>query len=301
MPNEQGERSARLRRPASPGPTKVALVTGGARGIGAAIARGLVESGVRAAILDLDGEALQSCPLDVLKIQANVVRHEDCEAAVAQVRAEYGDLDVMINNAGIGMSVIREDHFDRPIRLAEIEPDHWRRFFEINCMGAFLMTRAAVPQMVAKGWGRVVNVTTSFLTMLNEGFAPYGPAKAALEAASAIWAKEFRDTGVTVNVLIPGGPTDTRMVPASAPFARSEMLPPAAMAPPACWLASPASDGVTGRRFVAGLWDAALPPEQAAAAAGAPIAWPQLASQGAVWPERRAQVGSARPHPPQLR
>jgi NAD(P)-dependent dehydrogenase (short-subunit alcohol dehydrogenase family) len=153
-------------------------------------------------------------------------------------------------------------------------------------MGAFLMMRAAVPYMVGQGWGRVVNVTTSFFTMLNEGFAPYGPAKAALEAASAIWAKEFRDTGVTVNVLIPGGPTDTRMVPASAPFARSEMIPPAAMAPPACWLASPASDGVTGQRFVAGLWDPALPPEQAAAAAGAPIAWPELTSQGMVWPRR---------------
>ena len=87
--------------------------------------------------------------------------------------------------------------------------------------------------MLEQGWGRVVNVTTSFFTMLNEGFAPYGPAKAALEAASAIWAKEFRDTGVTVNVLLPGGPTDTRMVPPSAPFARSELIPPAAMAPPA--------------------------------------------------------------------
>jgi NAD(P)-dependent dehydrogenase (short-subunit alcohol dehydrogenase family) len=204
--------------------------------------------------------------------------------AVARVRAIYGGLDVLINNAGIGMSTIREDHFAPPVRLAEITPHHWRRMFEVNCMGAFLMTRAAVPAMVAEGWGRVVNVTTSFFTMLNEGFAPYGPAKAALEAASAIWAKEFQGTGVTVNVLIPGGPTDTRMVPASAPFARSEMIPPAAMAPPAQWLASPASDGVTGRRFVAGLWDPALPPEQAAAAAGAPIAWPELTSQGRVWP-----------------
>ena len=74
------------------------------------------------------------------------------------------------------------------------------------------------------------------------------------------------------------------MVPPSAPFARSELIPPAAMAPPALWLASPASDGVTGRRFVAGLWDPALPPEQAAAAAGAPIAWPELTTQGRVWP-----------------
>jgi NAD(P)-dependent dehydrogenase (short-subunit alcohol dehydrogenase family) len=271
--------------PAVSAAAKVALVTGGARGIGGAIAEGLTAIGARVAILDLDADALEACPLDVLKIQANVARPEDCEAAVAQVHAEHGGLDILINNAGIGMGTIREDHFDRPVRLGEIEPDHWRRFFEINCMGAFLMTRAAVPHMVAAGWGRVVNVTTSFFTMLNEGFAPYGPAKAALEAASAIWAKEFQGTGVTVNVLVPGGPTDTRMVPASAPFARSEMIPPAAMAPPAQWLASAASDGVSGRRFVAGLWDPTLPPEQAATAAGAPIAWPDLTSQGRVWPD----------------
>jgi NAD(P)-dependent dehydrogenase (short-subunit alcohol dehydrogenase family) len=263
---------------------KVALVTGGARGIGAAIAGGLRAIGAKVAVLDLDGAALATCPEGVLRVQADIARAQDCEMAVARVRASYGGLDVLINNAGIGMSTIREEHFAQPVRLGEISPDHWRRMFEVNCMGAFLMTRAATPPMVARGWGRVVNVTTSFFTMLNEGFAPYGPAKAALEAASAIWAKEFEGSGVTVNVLIPGGPTDTRMVPVSAPFARSEMIPPAAMAPPAQWLASPASDGVTGRRFVAGLWDPTLPPEQAAAAAGAPIAWPELTSQGRVWP-----------------
>jgi NAD(P)-dependent dehydrogenase (short-subunit alcohol dehydrogenase family) len=265
---------------------KVALVTGGARGIGAAIALGLRTIGAKVAVLDLDDAALASCPEDVLTVQADIARAEDCAMAVERVRASCGGLDVLINNAGIGMSTIREDHFAQPVRLIEITPDHWRRMFEVNCMGAFLMMRAAVPPMVAQGWGRVVNVTTSFFTMLNEGFVPYGPAKAALEAASAIWAKEFQDTGVTVNVLIPGGPTDTRMVPTSAPFARSEMIPPAAMAPPAQWLASTASDGVTGRRFVAGLWNTALPPEEAAAAAGAPIAWPELTSQGRVWPGR---------------
>jgi NAD(P)-dependent dehydrogenase (short-subunit alcohol dehydrogenase family) len=270
--------------PASSAAGKIALVTGGARGIGAAIATGLVAAGARVSILDVDAEVLEACPLDALKIQADVARPVDCAAAVTRVRAELGGLDVLINNAGIGMAAIRDDHFDRPVRLAEIEPEHWRRFFEVNCMGAFLMTRVAVSHMVARGWGRVINVTTSFFTMLNEGFAPYGPAKAALEAASAIWAKEFQGTGVSVNVLVPGGPTDTRMVPASAPFARDRLIRPEAMAPPAQWLASPASNGVTGRRFVAGLWDPALPPEEAAAAAGAPIAWPELTGRGRVWP-----------------
>jgi len=271
--------------PAVSGSGRVALVTGGARGIGAAIAEGLRAIDARVAILDLDAAALAACPLDGLKIEADVADPLACEAAVQQVRAAYGRLDVLVNNAGLGMGLIREDHFAAPVALSEIAPEQWRRIFEVNCMGAFLMARAALPAMAARGWGRMINVTTSFFTMLNPGFAPYGPAKAALEAASAIWAREFAGQGVTVNVLIPGGPTDTRMVPASAPFARSALIPPTALAPPAQWLASPASDGVSGRRFVAGLWDPALPPEQAAEAAGAPIAWPGLADQGRVWPE----------------
>jgi NAD(P)-dependent dehydrogenase (short-subunit alcohol dehydrogenase family) len=265
---------------------KVALVTGGARGIGAAIAEGLLAIGARVAVADCDAQALAACPLDALKIEADVARADDCAAAVAATRQAHGGLDIVVNNAGIGMGLIRADHFTRPIRLDEIEPGHWRRIFEVNCMGAFLVARAALPDMLAQGWGRVINVTTSFFTMLNEGFAPYGPAKAALEAASAIWAKEFRDSGVGVNVLIPGGPTDTRMVPASAPFGREQLIPPRVLAAPAQWLASPASDGVTGRRFVAALWDPALPPEQAAAQAGAPIGWPELTLKGRVWPGR---------------
>jgi NAD(P)-dependent dehydrogenase (short-subunit alcohol dehydrogenase family) len=264
---------------------RVALVTGGARGIGAAIAQGLRAIGAEVAVIDRDRDALDACGLDALKLQGDVSRPADCAAAVERVRAAYGRLDILVNNAGLGMGLIREDHFARPVTLAEITPEQWRRMFEVNCMGAFLLARIALPAMAAHGWGRMINVTTSFFTMLNQGFAPYGPAKAALEAASAIWAKEFAGTGVTVNVLIPGGPTDTRMVPPSAPFARSALIPPSALAPPAQWLVSVAADGITGRRFTAGLWDPALPPAQAAARAGAPIAWPDLVDQGRVWPD----------------
>jgi len=266
---------------------KVALVTGGARGIGAAIAQGLHDVGARVAVLDCDTDALEAADLDALKIHADIARAEDCLAAVARTREIHGSLDILVNNAGLGMGLIREDHFSSPVRMDEIAPEHWRRMFDVNCMGSFLMARAALPAMVARGWGRMINVTTSFYTMLNEGFAPYGPAKAALEAASAGWAKEFEGCGVTVNVLVPGGPTDTRMVPASAPYARADMIPPVALALPARWLASPASDGVTGRRVVAGLWDPALPPEQAMVLASAPIAWPDLMMQGRVWPREQ--------------
>jgi 3-oxoacyl-[acyl-carrier protein] reductase len=82
-------------------------VTGGARGIGAAIAGGLRAIGAKVAVLDLDAEALATCPADVLGIQADIARPEDCEIAVARVRAAFGGLDVLINNAGIGMGAIR--------------------------------------------------------------------------------------------------------------------------------------------------------------------------------------------------
>jgi NAD(P)-dependent dehydrogenase (short-subunit alcohol dehydrogenase family) len=202
---------------------------------------------------------------------------------VAQVEAALGPIDILINNAALGMGVIREEHFAQRVGIAEVAPEQWRAFFEVNTMGPFLMTRLLAPAMATRGWGRVVNITTSFFTMLNQGFAPYGPTKAALEASTAIWAKEFADTGVAINVVVPGGPTDTRMVPQSLTESRDALIPVAAMVGPVQWLASRLSDGVTGQRFIGALWDADLAPAEAAAAAGAPAAWPDLAAN-IVWP-----------------
>lgn len=262
---------------------KVALVTGGARGIGLAIARGLEHAGHTVAIADFDASALDAADFDGPKLALDVSDWSNCERVVGEVETAHGALDILVNNAGLGMGFIRDDHFATPVKIGEISPEQWHAIFAVNTTGPFLMTRAATPGMVARGWGRVVNVTTSFFTMLNEGFAPYGPSKAALESASAMWAKEFADTGVTVNVVVPGGPTDTRMVPASSNFARDALIPVGAMVPPLVWLSSSQSDGVTGRRFIGAQWDSTLAPADAAAAAGAPAAWPDLV-QNVVWP-----------------
>jgi NAD(P)-dependent dehydrogenase (short-subunit alcohol dehydrogenase family) len=101
---------------------------------------------------------------------------------------------------------------------------------------------------------------------------------------SPIWANELENTGITVNVLVPGGPTDTPFVGRESGIPRDKMLKPAVMGPPIRWLASTASDGVTGQRFVAALWDIGLGDAQAAKAAGAPIGWPELA-KSVVWPD----------------
>jgi NAD(P)-dependent dehydrogenase (short-subunit alcohol dehydrogenase family) len=218
--------------------------------------------------------------------RTDISRYDDCEAAVAETRASLGGLHILINNGALGMGVIRTDHMTELVGIHEIAPEMWDRFVTVNLSGAWYMTRAAVDGMLAQGWGRIVNVTTSFFTMLRGRFHPYGPAKAGLEAMSAGHAGEFEGRGVTVNVVVPGGPSDTPMVPMEAGFDRSAMIPPKAMVPPILWLCSEAGGAHTGDRYVAANWDTGADPADAARGCRAPIGWPDLA-QNPVWPGGR--------------
>jgi 3-oxoacyl-[acyl-carrier protein] reductase len=136
-----------------------------------------------------------------------------------------------------------------------------------------MMAKAIAPTLVAQGWGRIVNIETSNYTMMMEGFSPYGPSKAALEAATVIWAKDLAGTGVTVNALAPGGPANTRMIPATEVADRSTLIQPQVMVAPIVWLMSPRSDGVTGRRIIAKEWDAARLASEPAEKVGTPAGW----------------------------
>lgn len=271
---------------------KVAIVTGGAGGIGRSVVRALLAEGAKVAILDIDRDSLDRFAAELnsngrgpqyLADVHDVSDPRACESVVERVVQELGGLHILINNAALGMGVIRMDHMTNLVRLDEITPEIWQSFVDINLSGPIYMMRAAMPQLLAQSWGRVINVTTSFFTMLRGGFAPYGPVKAGLEAMSAGHAKEFAGTGVTVNVVIPGGPTDTPMVPDDVGFDRADLISPDAMAPPMIWLCSSTDDSVTGNRYVAADWDSSLPAEQAAARSVAPIGWPGLA-QSPVWP-----------------
>jgi gluconate 5-dehydrogenase len=134
----------------------------------------------------------------------------------------------------------------------EVSPDGFRDVFETKVTGVFLVARAVVPVMLAAGAGRIVNISMSEVTMTNRGFVPYGPSGAAVEALSRIMAKELAETPVTVNMLLPGGPTATGMVPDEIPDEfRARLLDPAIMGPPIVWLASEAAAGVHDERIVA--------------------------------------------------
>ena len=274
---------------------KVAIVTGAAGGFGRELVHGLLGAGAKVAALDIDGKRLdelagmheESVGIGRLVIaRTDISRYEECEAAVAETRASLGGLHILVNNGALGMGVIRVDHMTELVEIHEITPEVWDRFVTVNLSGAWYMTRAAIDGMLAQGWGRIVNVTTSFFTMLRGRFHPYGPAKAGLEAMSAGHASEFEGRGVTVNVVVPGGPSDTPMVPMEAGFDRSTMIPPSAMVPPILWLCSEAGGTHTGDRYVAANWDTGADPEAAAEGCRAPIGWPDLA-QNPVWPGGR--------------
>jgi 3-oxoacyl-[acyl-carrier protein] reductase len=270
---------------------KVAIVTGGAGGLGSAMTLGLLRKGARVVAVDADGDALATLTAiavkaggsaRVLPIMADVSRLAECERIVRRATEAFGRVNVLVNNAGIGMQTIRADYMSRPVRFWEVDPDRWQRMMEVNWTAPFLLARVATPHMLAAKWGRIVNVTTSLDTMIRAAYTPYGMAKAALEAATSSWAKDLAGTGVTVNVLVPGGPADTKLIPPGAPLDRSRLVRPEVMVAPICWLASDASDGVSDCRFVARDWDPALPPADAAARSRGPAAWPNVGAQ-AVW------------------
>jgi NAD(P)-dependent dehydrogenase (short-subunit alcohol dehydrogenase family) len=266
---------------------RVAIVTGAAGGIGRAMVRGLLAAGIRVAGVDRDREPLavlaananeESNADDLLTIPTDLTSDSAAEEITKATRDRFGRIDILVNNAGIGPGAIRPDSWQRPLKFWEITPDQWRRFVAVHTTAPLTLTNAVVPEMMRQGWGRIVNVTTSLGTMLNAGSPTYGPSKAALEAMSAIMAKDLAGTGVTVNVLVPGGVTNTPMISDQAGFDRAKLIQPEIMAPPLLWLVSDAAARVTGRRFLAAHWDPGLMPEQAAERAGAPVAWTSIAT-----------------------
>ena len=270
-------------------------MTGAAGGIGRELVLGLLGQGAAVAAVDRTGEGLAALAeaardrqlgANLMTIEADLARDEAIDEIVSKARARFGAIDILINNAGVGQATVRTDNRSNPIKFWEVTPEQWKLFVAVHNNAPMALSRALVHDMMRQGWGRIVNVTTSLGTMIRDGSPTYGPSKAALEAFSAIMAKDLADTGVTVNVLVPGGMTNTGMIPAEAGYAREDLIQPAVMALPLNWLVSDAAAGVTGRRFLAVHWDAGLPPEEAAAKAGAPVAWTEIATMP-IEPERK--------------
>jgi NAD(P)-dependent dehydrogenase (short-subunit alcohol dehydrogenase family) len=266
---------------------KVAIVTGAGRGLGRTMTLGLLDAGACVAAAELDSPAIeetQDAAEDrgagdrFLGIATDITWDDSGPKIMRAAIERFGRFDILINNAGTSTGVLRGE--SRPVgKLWETTPEEFRRVIEVNVVGAFLMTRAVLPTLLAQRFGRIINVTTSLDTMWRTMMQPYGGSKAANEALLTALAQELEGTGVTANVLVPGGASDTRLVSRSIVPDRSTLIRPEVMVPPLLWLCSNASDGVNGQRFIGMRWDNNLPPAEAAKNAGAPMAWQQLGQQ----------------------
>jgi NAD(P)-dependent dehydrogenase (short-subunit alcohol dehydrogenase family) len=239
---------------------KVAIITGGGRGIGRAIAQAYAEEGAHLIVTaSREWPEIQEVAslTGGMAIQADVTKIEDVDKVVKTTLSAYGRIDILINNAARGMRFVSEDFMRTPALFWQTDPEIWRRIMDTNINGVFLMTREVVPVMLRQHYGRIINISINHQTMVRKGFSPYGPSKAALEAMSTIWSKELEGTGVTLNMLLPGGATRTGMVPSSVSQDQlARLLKPEVMAPAAIYLASDEAALVTGKRIVAVEWNA---------------------------------------------
>ena len=268
---------------------KIAIVTGAAspRGLGRAMTEALVRAGARVSMMDINQQWLDESSNYMREIGGDdcvmtqivdVTSITEAERSIEVTIEELGGLHILVNNAGIAprnmlMGGGTKNNF------WEVSPQEWDRVVAVNSSGPFYMTRTAVPHMLAQGWGRVIGVTTSMNTMYREGGTPYGPSKAAHEALIAMASRELEGTGVTVNVLVPGGMASTDLIPDDADHERANMIQPEVMQAPVVWLASDASDGINGQRFIGYYWNVELPLKERLEKAAAPAAWPQLGAQ----------------------
>lgn len=251
---------------------KVAIITGGGRGMGRAIAEGYVREGARVVVTaaqehsEIESFAAIWGVDHALALRADVTDPNACERVIAETISRFGQIDVLVNNAGRGMKYVSKRFLTEPTRFWEVDPTVWRMMIDTNVNGPFFMARTVVPHMLRHGTGAIINVSMNYETMKRRGFSPYGPSKAALESATIIWAQDLEGTGVTVNEVLPGGATMTGMIPPGIPEKlRDRLLPPEIVVPPAVFLASDEGRRLTGRRLVATEWSPDQPEGQLAA------------------------------------
>ncbi|HYU16726.1 MAG TPA: SDR family NAD(P)-dependent oxidoreductase [Candidatus Acidoferrum sp.] len=237
---------------------KTALVTGGGRGIGRAIALGLAEEGAEVAVVDILGDNAESVRREIeafgakgLALEADLTRRAEVTRAVEDTVAQWGQIDVLVNNAG----------WDRLEPFLESEEETWDRIIAINFKAVLYVCKAVLPRMVERGGGKVVNIASDAGRVGSMGEAVYAGTKGAIIAFSKTLAREMARHRITVNVVCPGltetpllqgirqqSPKTERVIEAvtrAIPLGRVGQ--PEDVAGAVVYLASPAADYVTGQ------------------------------------------------------
>ena len=200
---------------------RVAIVTGGGRGIGKAIALRLATDGANIVIADIDLDAGKSVAAEVealgrqaLAVATDISSKEQVQAMVQAIMERFGRIDILINNAGI---------LGPTCPVVEIEEGDWDRVLAINLKGAFLCSQAVVPHMVAQGWGRIVSMSSVAGKEGNAGMAPYNVSKVGIIGLTKSLGHEIAKTGVTVNCVAPTM-IETELIDAVSPETMATLL-----------------------------------------------------------------------------
>jgi NAD(P)-dependent dehydrogenase (short-subunit alcohol dehydrogenase family) len=247
---------------------KRVLITGASSGLGLAMAKALLEHGARVLVTGRDQEKIDLAVSTLKELSG------ECAGSLIDVRSEHsiregvnamvhrwGGIDVLINNAGIGMRTVDPEFLVKPKSFWEISSSGFRDLIDTNLTGYFLAAKTVVPHFLDQGSGRIINIGINPETMKRKGFVPYGPSRAATQSLSHIMAQDLACHRVTVNILLPGGPTETGMLPDEfhggiLPDAfRGEMSPqmlsPDIMAEPIRFLCSDDAEDVHDQQIVA--------------------------------------------------
>ncbi|TDI65081.1 MAG: SDR family oxidoreductase [Alphaproteobacteria bacterium] len=252
------------------------IVTGASRGMGREMADALLAAGASVAVLSPEADELEATAAElgaahgrhrVIALVSDITDYHGCARGVAETVAAFGGLDGLVNHAGIGPlqvapTVSESEHV--PFWIAD--PARWARLIEVNMIGTYFMARAAAPVMIQRGWGRIVNVTTSLPNYGRGHWSPYGCSKAGVESETLIFAQDLEGTGVTCNAFFPGGAVRTKFVPQNM-HSSPRLLDADIMRKPIVWLMSDHSGKHNGERFNARYWDAAADAGEAAAQA----------------------------------
>jgi gluconate 5-dehydrogenase len=236
---------------------KRVLITGASGGLGFAMAKALGLSGATVLITARNEEklniAFNNLRKDQIQVEAQImdVRSETSIKGVQKwVKEKWGNLDMLVNNAGIGMRTVNPAFLSDPQPFFKVSAAGFRDLIDTNLTGYFLVAKEFVPLFIEQGKGKIVNISMNHETMKRKGFIPYGPSRAGTESLSIIMAEDLKEYHIDVNMLLPGGATKTGMVPAEFKTGFN-LLSPDIMADPIIFLASADSDGITGQRITA--------------------------------------------------
>lgn len=237
------------------------VITGASSGIGFAMAKALAAAGA-AVLLTARSEEKLDRAIAKLKQEGghawgqtmDVRSEESIQQVVRWVDKEWGGLDVLVNNAGIGMRTVNPDFLTDPQPFYKVPAQGFRDVIDTNLTGYFLVAKAFVPLLLKSGKGKIINISMNHETMKRKGFVPYGPSRAGAESLSHIMAEDLKDAGIMVNMLLPGGATDTGMIPEAyrqSFLEKGILLSPEVMNEPIVFLVSDESNGITDQRIVA--------------------------------------------------